>query len=85
MQALANIALLMKYLPQVLTLVTTIKSIHDALPPAATLQDKVAAVETAITAAHAVAVADGATTATFDEFYAPISGLVNLVVSKLHG
>ena len=83
MQALANIALLMKYLPQVLTLVTTIKSIHDSLPATATLPEKVAAVESAITAAHAVAVADGATTATFDEFYPPISGIVNLVVAKL--
>jgi len=85
MLALTNLALVIKYLPQVISLFTTIKAIHDSLPATSTLQDKLTAVESAITAAHAIAVVDGATTVTFDEFYTPIKGVVELIVANLHG
>jgi hypothetical protein len=80
-----NFALLIQYLPSVMSLFSTIQTIHTAMPANAQLTDKVAAVEQVIGAAHATAVQAGATTQTFDAFYGPIQGFVNGIVGALHG
>jgi len=84
MNALTNIATLLKYAPQIMSLFTTVQTIYATLPSGATLESKVAAVETVIQAIHDVAVADGVSTVTFDEFYNPLKAMVAALVAILH-
>ena len=78
------IVLILKYLPQALGLFQTVETIHAALPTHATVEDKVAAVQAVIQATHASAVANGETTASFEEYYNPISALISTFVGIFH-
>lgn len=80
------LAIIAKYLPQVLGLFTVVQQVHAALPANATLGDKVNAVQTVIQAAYTSAQVNNEipSTSQFGADFAAISPLVNTFVSLLH-
>ena len=58
-------------------------SLAKVTDPNATVADKVAAVQKDVQIGHAVAVASGATTSTFDEIWGPLSQFLPLIIPFL--